>query len=167
MNLETSTILYHHPNDTGFAEQLASDLGNAGFEVQVFSGQTSLKAIEILNYEHLLLVLSSAALAEGSWVAYFRAFQMQRRYVSIVRIDDTPIPPALNQMHWVDFELGYRVGFNGLMIALRAPQIPSESIDLSVEDPATLKAIYRQMQRAMLVAFMLYIVGTGLLYVLL
>jgi hypothetical protein len=171
VDTEAATAIYFHSADTDFVERLANDLRDAHMDVQLVSSMVDKdpqKVGAILDrHGHLMIVLSATALEDGWWVRHFRAFQEAQKPVSIIRADGTPLPAALNEMNWVDFDIGYRVGFNGLMLSLRTPTVPSAAIDLSFADPATMQAIEQRMQRGTLAAIGLYMLGTIVLLLLL
>lgn len=167
VNLETSTAIYYLPSDAEFVQRLAADLRDAEVEIELIDTEAQKPASVQAKHEHLLIVLSAAAIANKRWIPYFRAFQQAQKPISVVRADATPMPAALNQMNWIDFDIGYRVGLNGLLVMLRSPNVPPASIDLTLDDPTLMDLIERRMQRGTLAGLGLYVVGTIALLLLL
>ncbi|PJF39364.1 MAG: hypothetical protein CUN55_14555, partial [Phototrophicales bacterium] len=107
--------------------------------------------------EHVILIFSANAALSNTWQDILdTAIKMQKPFCT-VRADETPLPEILAQNEWVDFSLGFQVGINGLVYAMRNPKTPSSDATIHLK---TMAAVAQQrINRATLIAFVMWIVG--------
>lgn len=135
MSTSSNLTLCCNPNDREFADQLAEDLRAADLDIMVSCEGAGGRRVD--EFDHLLVLLSEHSMQRHEWVQCFRRFQERNKPVSLIRIDETPLPETLEELNWVDFAPGYRSGLNGLIAMVDAPQVPAPSIDLSTLIAAT------------------------------
>lgn len=155
MQKELEIVVFHGGEDAEFAHRLADDLRQAGFSAEASSNIDALA-----KYDYLLLVLSADSIQHDIWSQPFHNFATSQRYMGIAHTDTTPLPKALTDVDWVDFDLGYQVAFNGLLLMLEEPQIPikPKEVITPYESVLAQRAILQQMVIAITLFILAFIV---------
>jgi hypothetical protein len=100
--------------DRELAEMIQRDLEMVGFTAVLHDEMDK----KTTAYGRMVVVVSEVALSDrGLQQVWESALENGKRLCS-VRVASAPLPNALDKAQWVDFALGYQVGFNGLKAAL-------------------------------------------------
>jgi hypothetical protein len=124
-------FLSHSSLDKSFVRQLAADLTGAGITVwldeqRIRVGESIPEKISqgLAESDFFLLVTSKNSL-NSEWVKKelnsALVSEVQRRAVHVlpVRIDDSPLPGAINDKKYADFSKSYKDGLNDLIAAIK------------------------------------------------
>ncbi len=160
-NPDTSSIFISYCSaDREFAHQLADDLQAADL-VTVLEDETNSSD----QCELLVLVISRTALVENAWQRPYRTFAVAGKMICPVRVDDVLLPTALDQLNWVDFQLGHQTGLNGLIAALTSDS--HTPIDVTSLPPLPEPAQPNRLTLAIVLSLVIFAVGIALAVLLL
>lgn len=146
-----STIISYCDNDHSFAQRIANDLQVAGFTVFLQD-----QVAEWESADQLILLISAQAIAQNTWQRPFEAFATQGKLICSARLDATELPSQLDMLDWVDFQLGYQVGINGLRVALNLQPKTITTDNMPVVKIETLK---QRILMSAILAIVLLLVG--------
>ena len=116
MQNDTPIIVAYCSADRELADMIRRDLEMVGFTAFLHGDVDHTTT----DYERMVVVVSEAALSDGGLQAVWESALEDGKRLCSVRVASAPLPTALDRAQWVDFALGYQVGFNGLKAVLVA-----------------------------------------------
>lgn len=119
---DTPIVVVYSDPDRELAETIIGDLEMVGFTA-FLHGDTK---HDPNSSQRMVVVVSESALTDRKLQKTWEAALENGKRLCSVRVASAPLPDVLNRAQWVDFALGYQVGFNGLKAALLAAPMELE-----------------------------------------